>query len=109
VPSLCLHPCLLALLFVEACSDGEGRCRDDRSTVQRKAHRSPDHLHAMQFRVVPTVQVGQCWHQRAKLARPELVIGAVWPARHLTVRACRSIRKSWMVNPPGTALCSGRP
>jgi len=46
-------------------------------------------------------------HQRAKLARPELVIGATWPAGHLRLPAWVSRRKSWMVNPPGTALWSG--
>jgi hypothetical protein len=54
--------------------------------------------------VVQRPRSGQRWHQRAKLARPELVIDAAWPAGHLTVPACRSIRKSWVVNPPGTVL-----
>ena len=57
--------------------------------------------------VVQCRRSGHCWHQRAKLAWPELVIGAAWPAGHLTMPACLSIRKSWMVNPPGTALWSG--
>src|SRR5215203_3716242 len=37
----------------------------------------------------------------------ELVIGATWPAGHLAVPAWVSMRKSWRVNPPGTALWSG--
>jgi hypothetical protein len=57
--------------------------------------------------VVQRRRSGQRWHQRAKLAWPELEIGATWPAGHLAVPAWRSIRKSWMVNPPGTALASG--
>jgi len=39
--------------------------------------------------------------------QPELAIGAVWPAGHLTVPACWSIWKSWTVNPPGVALDKG--
>jgi hypothetical protein len=56
---------------------------------------------------------GAALAQRATLAvageagLPELVIGAVYPAGHLAVPAWGSIWKSWMVNPPGTALDSG--
>jgi DDE superfamily endonuclease len=57
--------------------------------------------------VVQRPRSGQRWQWRTKLTRPELVIGAVAPAGHLAVPASRSIWKSWMVNPPGTALCSG--
>jgi hypothetical protein len=57
--------------------------------------------------VVQRWRSGQPWQWRAKLAWPELVIGAVAPAGHLTMPACRSMRKSWTVNPPGTALWSG--
>ena len=57
--------------------------------------------------VVQRRRSGQPRQWRAKLTRPELVIGAVTPAGHLTMPADRSMRKSWMVNPPGTALWSG--
>jgi hypothetical protein len=54
----------------------------------------------------PTQRAGGT-RARAKLARPVLLIGAVRPAGHLTMPADRSMRKSWMVNPPGIALASG--
>jgi hypothetical protein len=57
--------------------------------------------------VVQRRRSGQEGQERVKLARPELVIGAGEPAGHLTTAACWSMRKSWMVNPPGTALWSG--
>ena len=57
--------------------------------------------------VVQRRRSGQEGHSRAKLARPELLIGAVAPAGHLRVPAWVSMRKSWMVNPPGTVLDSG--
>jgi hypothetical protein len=57
--------------------------------------------------VVHCRRSGQEGQERVKLARPELVIGTWRPAGHRTMPAWRSIRKSWIVNPPGTALCSG--
>ena len=57
--------------------------------------------------VVQRRRSGQEGHWRAKLARPELLIGAVAPAGHLRMPADLSMRKSWMVNPPGIALWSG--
>jgi hypothetical protein len=54
--------------------------------------------------VVQRPRSGQ-WRGEAGLAgRGDL---AVEPAGHLAVPACRSMPKSWMVNPPGTALDGG--
>jgi hypothetical protein len=57
--------------------------------------------------VVQRRRSGQREHQRAKLAPEAAVIVAVAPAGHLAVAAAWSMPKSWMVNPPGTALESG--
>ena len=53
--------------------------------------------------VVHWAASGQPAQRLAKWAPPVALIGTVWPAGQVTVRAARSTVKSAMVNPPGTA------